>query len=370
MDNSPIAPDQLGPPVHPSRMLRDELEELGWSHDELASRVNGPPKMIARVLQGRAPVSGELASDLGDVLGISSGLLCRLQQRYDHTIARLEADSDIRSDLALLPQIPWTNLKNNGWVEDVGTDVERICEARLCYGVSRLVDLPSSRIRAAFRITPGSRVDPWSLAAWVQQGEWQSIERNFLRPDDVRSSFSPELLKATLPHLRRLTMERPFWPRLRALTGQAGLQLEFVPHISKSGTNGVTRWLEDGRPLIQLSILRKRADIFWFTCMHEIGHVLHGDRSQVYIDLAHGPGATDEAEATADAFARDILVPAKEWNAFASAGAFSATSVKAFAADQQVHPGIVVGRLQHEKNIKPDRLNDLRVSYDESDFVD
>ena len=356
--------------THPGEVLSDELEARGWSCGDLASQIRSSEQSVRRVLRGRTKVTKPFANKLEAALGVSADFWLRMQSSYEETVERLGSDPTMAEDIAILEELPLKELIRQGWARDVATDVERIVELRIHYGVSRLVDVPTSSIEAAFRLTPGSRFDPWSLAAWVQQGEWQSIERKFLRPEDVCARFEPEILQAALPKLRRLTSARPFWSELRTMTGQAGVHLEFVPHIAKSGANGVTRWLDDGRPLIQVSILRKRADIFWFTLCHELGHVLHGDRSKAYIDLADGSEAVDEHETAADALARHILIPPASFDAFLHSQSLTSHSVQQFAAHIDVHPGIVVGRLQHDGLIGRDRLNSLTVSYDESDFED
>ena len=356
--------------THPGEVLSEELEARGWSCGDLASQIGSSEQSVRQVLRGRAKVTKPFADKLETALGVSADFWLRMQSSYEETVERLGSDPTMAEDIAILEELPLKELIRQGWARDVATDVERIVELRIHYGVSRLVDVPTSSIEAAFRLTPGSRFDPWSLAAWVQQGEWQSIERKFSPSEEVCARFDPEILQATLPTLRRLTLARPFWSELRTLTGQAGVHLEFVPHIAKSGANAVARWLDDGRPLILVSILRRRADIFWFTLFRELGHVLPGDRSKVYIDLADGSDAADEHEAAADAFARDTLIPPADLDAFIHTQCFSARSVQQFAADISVHPGIVVGRLQHDGLIGRDRLNGLTVSYDESDFED
>ena len=197
--------ERLGPPVHPGRIVSDELEERGWSPEDFAGYTNCSPSTIRGVLRGQAPVSDKLAKNFGQILGISAGLLCRMQRRYDRTIAYLGQDPAIQQDLAIFPQTPWEKLLKVGWTEDLGTDIERVLDLRIHYGVKRLTDVPRQGLGAAFRITTGSKVDPWALAAWLKQGEWQSIERNFLQPDDVATTFNRDRLIACIPQLRRLT---------------------------------------------------------------------------------------------------------------------------------------------------------------------
>jgi HTH-type transcriptional regulator/antitoxin HigA len=70
--------------------------------------------------------------------------------------------------------------------------------------------------------------------------------------------------------------------------------------------------------------------------------------------------APDEQEA--DAFARDSLIPAKEWNRFADGNSFHESAIRAFATSLGIHPAIVVGRLQHENLIEKSWHNSLKES--------
>ena len=68
----------------------------------------------------------------------------------------------------------------------------------------------------------------------------------------------------------------------------------------------------------------------------------------------------DEREAEADRFAADFLIPPEDWTHFAAFEAPGRASIEAFASQMGVATGIVVGRLQHEKIIPHNRLNELR----------
>lgn len=354
--------------IHPGRHLADELEARSLSPEELAELVRPSPGHIKRVLRGRASISGRFADDLEQALGIPAHVWCRLQGFYDETLARLAADPDIRRDIKLLGEIPWREFIKQGWIQDLGTDIERVGELRTLYDADTLRDVKRSELAVAFRITARTSVDPWALAAWLQQGEWQAIERRLAEHSELAETFEPALFEKNLRRIRRLTDSEAFWPEIRSLCAQAGVHLEYVPHIPRSGANGLTRWLDDGRPLIQLSLLRKRADIFWFTFFHEAAHVLDGYRAEAAINL-DGVRRADPAEQAADEFAANLLIPPDHWREFTENSPTTATAITSFAGRIGLHPGIVVGRLQHEKKISRSAHNDLRISLDPNIFT-
>ena len=135
----------------------------------------------------------------------------------------------------------------------------------------------------------------------------------------------------------------------------------FVPELPKTGAHGATRWL-GGKAVVQLSLRLRWADIFWFTLFHELAHVLKHGRKEVFIEL--DKDKEDEREREADAFAAKHLIPELAYKAFiTNKTTFSAAAVEAFAEELGIQPGIVVGRLHHEKKLPQSHLNKLRVQY-------
>jgi Zn-dependent peptidase ImmA (M78 family) len=113
--------------------------------------------------------------------------------------------------------------------------------------------------------------------------------------------------------------------------------------------SGATRWLSSEKALIVLSLRHKSNDHFWFTFFHEAGHILLHGRKDIFIDECEG--FESEAESEADRFARNALIHEQDWKTFIAADSFYEPDILAFAKEVKVHPGIVVGRLQHEKLI-------------------
>ena len=68
----------------------------------------------------------------------------------------------------------------------------------------------------------------------------------------------------------------------------------------------------------------------------------------------------DPKESEANDFAANGLIPKAEWKAFVEGGAHSVATVRAFSRKLGIAPGIVVGRLQHEKRIPRSYLNELK----------
>jgi Zn-dependent peptidase ImmA (M78 family) len=114
-----------------------------------------------------------------------------------------------------------------------------------------------------------------------------------------------------------------------------------------------------------LSLRGKTDDHLWFTFFHEAGHVLkHGKRAVFVEDGDEKAAARDPREAEANAFACDLLIPAADYERFCTNGDFSLAAIRRFATRMGIAPGIVAGRLQHERKLPFSRGNQLKRRFD------
>ena len=81
--------------VHPGRVLRDELEELGMTPTEFARQIAVPPNRIARIVAGKPPITGDTALRLGHWFGADPQLWLNLQSQYDLAQAHKTAGAAI-----------------------------------------------------------------------------------------------------------------------------------------------------------------------------------------------------------------------------------------------------------------------------------
>jgi hypothetical protein len=163
-----------------------------------------------------------------------------------------------------------------------------------------------------------------------------------------------------LAEVRQLTQQPPevFQAELVRLCATAGVAVVFVPELPKMHVSGATRWLTPTKALIQLSLRYKSDDHLWFTFFHEAGHIVQHGKREFFIDFDDRDG--DDKEQAADKFAADCLIPAPQWRRFARQTRYSKEQILAFATDAGIAPGIVVGRLQHDKLLPPSHCNDLK----------
>jgi addiction module HigA family antidote len=93
--------------VHPGELLKDELEYRHLSQKAVAKQLGLPYTSFNEVLNGKRPVTTDLAMIMEAALGVSPGLLLRMQTDYNLQMAKqnkttLNRLAEIRKIAAIL----------------------------------------------------------------------------------------------------------------------------------------------------------------------------------------------------------------------------------------------------------------------------
>ncbi|MEO8036863.1 MAG: ImmA/IrrE family metallo-endopeptidase, partial [Acidobacteriota bacterium] len=209
-----------------------------------------------------------------------------------------------------------------------------------------------NRPEVAFRRSLKRDGNRYAVSAWLQRGEIEAAGKK-------AAQFNAIAFRAALDYCRSLTTAAPevFCSRVQEACAAAGVVVLFVPELPSASVSGAARWLTAQRALIQLTLRFRTDDQLWFSFFHEAGHVLLHAKKGIFVDDGHG---TSSQEKEADAFASNMLIPDDAFDAFAHERPLSAQRVHTFASQQKIAPGIVVGRLQHERLLPYDQLNHLK----------
>lgn len=359
--DTPFAPDWVSPP---GDTILDIIEERGWAQTELATRLGYSTKHVNQLIKGKVPLSEDAAIRLERVLGSSVGFWLAREAKYRERCARLEAAQKDAAWTTWLDELPVKELMGAGVIAkqriDAKSKLELVEKCLRFFGVASPDEWRSHywEMQCSFRRSREEQSDIGAISAWLRMGEQQAEKLDGPKYDRAR-------FEASLAQIRQLTVQPPekFEPQLRTLFRQAGVAFVLVPAIPKSHVSGVARWLNPHRPLIQLSLYGKTNDKFWFTLFHEAAHILlHAkEKKSVYLDDPNKAHADNPEEHEASVWAGNFLLP-PQFNP-QLAGIKTKAAACALAAQAGVHPGIVVGRLQHDGLIEPSWMNDLKVSF-------
>lgn len=341
----------------PGDFVADVIDRLGMSQAELARRTGLSVKHVNQICQGASTISADTAVLLERATGVDIRIWLRLEAEFQAERGRRDEDSRLEVQTDWLNNFPVSELKKRKWISGNAKGVDQLREVLQFFRVAA----PSAweqvwATPTAYRVSQAFAPDMAALATWIRIGERRS-EALALRP------YDRERFRSSLDAIRSLVaLDDPaVWqPQLESLFAQAGVALIIEKEIKGARINGLVRWLPGGNPMLMLSARHRWADIFWFTLFHEVGHlIVHDRRRLTFVDSPGDQPANRLVEQEADDFASRLLIP-REYDQLVYS-ARTGADVQAIARQVGVHPGIIVGRLQHDHIIRFSQLNDLRV---------
>lgn len=335
----------------PGATIKEQLEDRGMTQKEFADRMGMTPKHICNLISGEVRLTPSVALRLESVLGISAEYWNRLETIYQEKRVRAEEENALYEDAELIKLFPYNEMKKLKWVLDTNNVEDKVISLRNFFEVFRLSCLNERLIPGiAYRKLSVTEKSDIASICWAQKTK---IEARRINTKDINVAK----LKELVPLFREMTCLAPsvFCPKLIETLASCGVAVVFLPHIKGSFLQGATFY--DGKKIVMgLTVRGKDADKFWFSFFHELAHIIYGH-------IGKNEGANKNDEDSADEFAKNTLIPPKEFAGFVDKGNINKATIVAFARQMKVDPGIVVGRLQKEKIILYSQYHDLKKQY-------
>lgn len=331
----------------PGEFLREELEERGWTQSDLAEILGRPFPLVNEIISGKRRITPETAVGLAAALGTSPELWLNLEAAYQlGQVGRPDRDPVARR-ARLYELAPIKEIVRRGWIEP-----------------SESVDVLEGRVLRFLGIRSPEVTPQFPAAAWMATGyesptpaqrAWVLRARQLARAVDV-ADYTPAKLDRVLAQLKLLRHAPEELRQVPRVLAEAGVRFLVVQPLTGTKIDGACLWLGGGyaSPVVAVSLRFDRIDHFWFILLHELAHVKHQDRA-VDSDLDAVVDSVDRPpkEQKADRFASDQLIPQQQLHGFIARvqPLYSAAKIEGFARTLGVHPGIVVGQLQHRREV-------------------
>jgi HTH-type transcriptional regulator / antitoxin HigA len=306
----------------------------------------GSASRVSEVLRGKRNLSLEMIRKLNDGLGIPAEVL--LQERQKQNVDR---DSEgLSSLIARLPADVFKDVVGRKWFDKFrGNFTEAKQKALalwtefLCFGTDPHALLAFNRQSERAKQTD----DDFPLFAWrtrVLRIACKKRLKTKFDPEDITDAFMRAVASFSRaqhgPHLAIEELEKN------------GIAVVIEPHLPRTQLDGAAMKLPNGTPVIGLTLRHDRLDNFFFCLFHELGHVVKHiatGKAELFLDDLE-QRSTEKLEKEADAFARNHLVPEKEWQQFWEGSDFTTENVRRSAKRLGIHGAILAGRVRKEKN--------------------
>lgn len=344
-------------PIKPGELLQEELDARGWTQADFAEIIGRPVQVVNEIITGKKAITPETAVAFSRALGTRAEYWLNLESAYRLDLVRdgSAGGNDIEQRARLYAKVPVKELLKRQWINVPDpNDLDRLAQ-EVCrfLEIASLDEEPPLARAFAARKTHGEEPHTMAQVAWAAQVKHVASQLRV-------PAYSKDALQSCVAELPRHSVSDESVAKVLRVLARLGVRCVVVPHLPGTRIDGATMWLDEGSPVVAVSLRFNRMDYFWFTLMHELAHVLRGDgMHKVFVDVelvgkdAERTENKNGVEATADRMAGEWLIPSKALDAFVRKVRpyYSRATVLAFAAEVGVHPAIIVGRLQHQGEI-------------------
>ncbi len=346
---------------HPGYYISELIDDMCISQAEFAARMGTTAKTLSKLLNGQCRLSDDLALKIATMLGSSVDVWLNLQKTYDEKVLEIEHRKSINAQITIMKKMDYSYFEKIAKLPAAQNVTDKIANLCKCLMVSDLRILQHHDFLVNYR-TAISNVQEKNI---INSRAWIQIALNQAKNMKV-SPFDAEKLKGYLPEIRKMTIQNPdiFLPRLRKIFSECGVAFVLLPHLKNSAINGAVKWYGHSQVVLAVNDRRLYADTFWFSLFHEIKHVLQQKVKTVFVsgneDIADIEKSLEEE---ADVFAQNYLIPKNEYKNLISSRYIPDSKIITFANYIGVDPGVVVGRLQHDRHIPQNRCSKLKKRY-------
>lgn len=332
--------------VHPGEILREELDERGWSQIEFAEIIGRSYQLVNEIVTRKRGITADTAKALGAALGTSAELWMNLDSAYQ--LKQADAVSPTVAQRARIRNFyPVRDMIRRTWIQS--SDDTQAIEDRLLryFEISSLEERP----KLVYAPKKSGDQEETSPIQWAWIYRVKHIAENMQVPQ-----YSKKKLTNALTQLSAYLVAPEEIRHVPQLLEKCGVRFVIVEPMPSSKIDGVCLWLNSNSPVIGLSLRLDRIDNFWYVLRHEIEHILNGDGKDAAIvdsELHFIRGLDAEklptSEKLAHAAAAEFCTPQDKLDDFlARVGSLPPRQrVLLFAKKLGIHPGIVVGQIQN-----------------------
>ena len=321
----------------PISAIKFRMDQAGLTQRDLIPYIGNRSK-VSEVLSGKRDLTLSMARALHQNLGIPADVLLQKPgAEFDSTLEEIDPR-----------RYPLKEMAKRGWIPQLSDLADRAKKEILALmekaGGPETAAIPLYRKNGHRRLN--AKADPYALRAWC----WRVLgvaNENPPEADYQSGTVTPEFMQ----EIAHLSVSEDGPRRAQERLAEHGIALVVERHLPRTHLDGAALRLQDGRPVIGLTLRYDRIDNFWFSLMHELAHVgLHMDNGEdePFIDDL-SLNVTDPLENQADRHAQDALIPPEIWESNPVRERATVLAVYDLAQEVGVHPAVIAGRVRHER---------------------
>jgi HTH-type transcriptional regulator / antitoxin HigA len=334
----------------PGYFIREQMEMREWIQDDLAEVMGFTVKHLNKILQDKQPLTLDVARILGEVFNTTPEYWVNINTGYRLWLSQEKTDKEVEADIKsiIYERMPVKDMLAKGWLKPFKSAKDLTKQVLLFWGWDKLdfSILDEQYLPCLTRKSEAYNQFNASYAVtWYRKARNEAIHFPHL-------PYKKQKLEKIFEKLHSYTIDDDGINQLIKELEGAGVIFFVLPHLQKTYLDGAA-FFSGKNPVIVFTGRYKRIDNFWFTIAHEIAHVLnHLDDETPFVLDNLKEGDVNKMETEANKLAAEKLKHTQIIQYLEPYMHYLTPSkVEECAAEYEVHPSIIIGKLAYEKKI-------------------
>lgn len=330
----------------PGDLVRQLLSERKWTQDDLADIMGRSRQSVSDIISGRSALTPETARALASAFGNTFLDWWMAEGQYQEALLNQSVEPAPKAISSIVKLAPVKEMQRRGWLSPDKSLEELEPELKAFFGIDDLerdFSLPISFKRTLAKPQLNREERAWVCRAF-HLAKMVPAER-----------FREGRIAGLQSDLRKLAAKSRAVHKVPDLLSRYGIRFLIIEPLRKAKIDGAAFWLNDWSPVIALSVRFDNIGSFWFALMHEVMHIKNQDAFSLDSELVETPDGKSipDFEQRANWEAQEALVPQTALASFIRTYKpyFSSTRINNLATQLEIHPGVIVGQLQHRKEV-------------------
>jgi HTH-type transcriptional regulator/antitoxin HigA len=263
--------------VGPGRILRRELEAIGWSNADLAEVLGMSGKSVSQLLNDKQAITVPTARLLAQAFSSSPEFWMNLDQNYRLRLAPHDPKEDETALRAKIrARMPLAEMRKKGWIDYDASATSQVKAYRKFWDKDADDFSAYERPDLPFCARLGNQADRQGKQADRQTRDYSITWFQKARSEASRLKAKPydrERTLALAASLPDYTVESDGPRRFLSALKACGVKFLILEHLSKTYLDGAS-FMDEKNPVIVYTARYDRVDNFWWTLAHELAHVI------------------------------------------------------------------------------------------------
>lgn len=336
-----------------------ELEFRNWNQATFAEAMDISEKHASKLINNQVQLSIDLAIKLEKLFEVPAKMWLSIDNEYRLSKQENNQLSCMELRGKLYSRFPIKNMKDLNWLDIKTSKTEELNKAIIDFIGTDDIDsfFENTPLKIAARSSEKYK-DKFNIdfaKVWYRKA---MLESNSL----ILPKYSHKNLELLMERMTGFTTTESGIELFIKELNNCGVGFLVLPHLSHTYLDGASFYNQDN-PIIVYTARHDRLDNFWFTVLHEVGHIVKGhlDKERPILDSDNFKDKS-ESEKEADTFANKVMRLDEVKQATQSYNRVSKIKLEEVLEEFNfLHPSIIIGALQHARKISYRSYNDYKV---------